>query len=262
MTQSDQTSRYAQTLGRCNSVLRQLWATPEWQASRAVVALEAGGGSFSHFSLPSQATLLALDIELGQLRKNTACHWKLQADLHALPLRPEAVDIAVCFNVVEHLDNPDSALAQLTQALRNGGVLVLGCPDRRSLKGLVTRLSPVGWHRAFYRYIVRKADRGDGHYDAFATPFRPLVTHQRLLERLQDLGFNVLFSSAYDGAYEYGLTQGSWLRRCFSAPYYLLGRLGQLLTMGNWQALNSDLLFVMQKQDRERIERSSGLIHQ
>ncbi|CAM8630600.1 AdoMet_MTases domain containing protein [Comamonadaceae bacterium] len=249
MSSSLDDPRFAQTLRRCNGVLDALWATSPWQAGRHVVALEAGGGSFSHFRLPGQSTLLALDIDYGQLCRNSECHWKLQADLHALPLCRASVDVVVCFNVIEHLEDPDAVLVQLAQCLRDGGVLVLGCPDRHSLKGLITRLSPLGWHRAFYRFIVRKADRGDGHFDAFATPFGPVVTHSRLVNRLQSLGYKVLFSSAYDGAHEYGLTQGSWLRRCFGLPYYALGTLGNWLTLGRWRALQSDLLYVMQKGD-------------
>jgi SAM-dependent methyltransferase len=247
MTSKTQDPRHAQTLKLCNSALTQLWATSAWQAPRHVLALEAGGGSFSHFSLPSQSILLTVDIDHGQLQRNYKSQFKVQADLHALPLRPNTIDIAVCFNVIEHLDNPELALTQLALSLSNGGILVLGCPDRKSLKGLVTRLSPVGWHRAFYRFIVRKADRGDGHFDAFPTPFRSLVTHERLLESLKLLGFKVIFSAAYDGAYEYGLTQGSWLRRCFGAPYYLLGNLFHWISLGHWHPLNSDLLFVAQK---------------
>jgi len=239
-------ARYAQTLQACNQLLREHWQRQPYTHKPPLV-LEAGGGSFSHFALPSDAALLALDIDFGQLRRNTATPLRIQGDLHKLPLAPAAVDIVVCFNVIEHLDEPDSALRQMAESLHPGGILILGCPDRNSLKGQVTRMTPLSLHRAFYRYIVRKADRGDGHYDAFATPFRPLVSVAPLGERLQQLGFELQFSRAYDGAYEYGLTQGSTLRRCFGLPYYALGWLGTWLSGKRWQALHSDLLIVARK---------------
>lgn len=217
-------------------------------AKQDTTVLEAGGGSFTHFSMPPGANLVALDISYGQLKKNADVIRRVQADLHRLPFAGNVFDMVVCFNVIEHLDDPETALRQMYDALRPGGVLLIGCPDRSSLKGLVTRLTPISIHRAFYRYIVGKKDRGGGHYDAFETPFRKVVSKKNLARWMKDHDLAVEYVKSYDGAYEYGLTSGSILRRLFSVPYYLISSLGLILSLGTWNGAHSDILMVATKQ--------------
>jgi SAM-dependent methyltransferase len=52
------------------------------------------------------------------------------ADLRALPPELGEFDVIVCFEVLEHLDDPDAALDGLTRALRPNGVLVVSSPNR------------------------------------------------------------------------------------------------------------------------------------
>jgi SAM-dependent methyltransferase len=235
---------FAQTMRALNEVLQRHYA--EHQARNWRV-LEAGGGSFSHFALPPDSQLVALDIDHGQLARNDATALRVQADLHCPPLKPGSFDLIVCFNVIEHLNRPDDALRELAAALAPGGLLLVGCPERGSLKGWITRLTPLGVHRWFYRTIVRKQDRGGGHFDAFPTPFRPLVSHGRLRGWLATRGLEALFFQSYDGSREYGLTAGSARRRLFALPYYAVCGLGRLLTLGRWRAEQSDLLFVARR---------------
>jgi SAM-dependent methyltransferase len=235
----------AQTMRGLNRRLAALYAT-EPTAWRGTV-LEAGGGSFSHFALPPGADAVILDIDHGQLARNTSGAPGVQGDLHRLPLATGSCCMVVCFNVIEHLDAPELAIAEMARVLRPGGLLLLGFPERNSLKGWITRATPIGVHRAFYRWIVGKPDRGGAHYDAFETPFRPLVTAGRVGERLSRLGFRVLVQQSYDGSLEYGLTRGSGVRRLFALPYYALCALGLLLSAGRWRAAHSDALVLARR---------------
>lgn len=209
--------------------------------------LEAGGGSFSHFAIPGGARFLALDISFGQLVRNEYTALRVQGDLHELPLPPESVDVVLSFCVLEHLDDPERALAHMHRVLKPGGILVLGCPERTSLKALVTRATPIGIHRAYYRFVVGKRDRGDKHYDAFETTFRPIVSRRRLRRWLEDRGAETVFDRAYDGAAEYGVTNYTWKARLVSAPYYAVGWLGRALTLGRWRATDSDFFLIARK---------------
>jgi SAM-dependent methyltransferase len=211
------------------------------------LVLEAGGGSFSHFALPPDSGSIVLDIDHGQLARNTSGAPGVQGDLQQLPVATASCSMVVCFNVIEHLDRPEAAIAEMARALVPGGLLLLGFPERNSLKGLITRATPIGVHRAFYRWVVGKRDRGGAHFDAFETPFRPIVSGKRVARRLAELGFRVVMVESYDGSREYGLTAGSLKRRLFALPYYAICAAGRLLSGGRWQAERSDALLLAQR---------------
>jgi SAM-dependent methyltransferase len=53
-----------------------------------------------------------------------------QADLQALPFDDEAFDLVVCFEAIEHVDDPSRALDGLARVLSPGGQLVISSPNR------------------------------------------------------------------------------------------------------------------------------------
>ena len=52
----------------------------------------------------------------------------LMADVCALPIRGNAYDVVLCSEVLEHVDNPDAAFAELSRVLCPGGTLILTVP--------------------------------------------------------------------------------------------------------------------------------------
>ena len=108
-------------------------------------------------------------------------------------------------------------------------------------------MTPIGFHRWYYRVVVKKKDRGDGHYDAFETPFRRIVAEKPLRNWCQDRTLSIKFFRAYDGAKAYQIVGSSPLKALFSLPYYALAKLGRYLTFGHWRAENSDMLLVAEK---------------
>ncbi len=219
-------------------------------AAKPFLVLEAGGGSITHFPLPDGATLVALDIDAGQLARNTATELRACGDLQALPFGNSLFDMTICFNVIEHLQRPDKALASLVGALKPQGLLVLGFPSRDGLKALITRLTPLAFHRWYYRRVVGKKDRGDGHFDAFATVFHPLCSPPRLHGFLTQHGMEVLYEHRFDGAKDYELVRGSFLRRLFSIPYYFLTGCASVVSIGRLRLAESDVLLVALKGGR------------
>jgi len=235
-------------LDRYNAYLKKQYQIDSNPTSLPMLVLEAGGGSFSHFSLPEGSVSISLDIDLDQLQRNEQADMRLCADLHSLPMKENSLDMVICFNVIEHLEDPERALNNIARTLKPGGLLLLGCPNLASVKGIITKYTPIGFHRWYYRRIVKKADRGGGHFDAFPTPFKSIVQGTKLNAWLDNNAFKIEHFDAYDGAHEYNITTGSTLRKLVAAPYYLVCRILRVITLGKFAAEHSDLLFIARKQ--------------
>jgi O-antigen biosynthesis protein len=54
----------------------------------------------------------------------------VQGSVHALPFDDDTFDVVVCFEVIEHVERQDEALAELARVLAPDGVLVLSSPNR------------------------------------------------------------------------------------------------------------------------------------
>lgn len=70
----------------------------------------------------------------------------------ALTFYPEGVDIAVTFQVIEHVLNPCDFLAQIGALLKPGGVLIIATPNRNDV---LLKLMPEEFPKFYYRTVHR-----------------------------------------------------------------------------------------------------------
>jgi SAM-dependent methyltransferase len=82
----------------------------------------------------------------------------LETDLATIELEPDEYDVALCCNVLEHLQRPLDVLPLLHAGLKDAGLLVVMVPNVLSLKGLVTRFAPSAARRWFYRRVGASAE--------------------------------------------------------------------------------------------------------
>ncbi len=234
----------AETMQSCNKFLSDHFLQ---NGIEEATVLEVGAGSFSHFVIPPRSTMVSYDISFGQLKRNFQSRDRVQGDVHTLPIYSAAVDQIICFNVVEHLNNPLLALEEMYRTLKPGGFLVLGFPDSNSLKGILTRATSLHFHRWYYRRAIGKKDRGEGHFEAFETRFAQGTSVRCIKKWFTEKKCSVLFDRHYDGVREYRITSGRFLSYLLKIPYYSAGILGWFLTAGFWKSLSSDILFVVAK---------------
>ncbi|MBN1522738.1 MAG: class I SAM-dependent methyltransferase [Candidatus Aureabacteria bacterium] len=62
------------------------------------------------------------------------------------PVEQDSVDLAVCDNVLEHIENPDKFFSEVCRVLKNGGYLCIRTPNRWSYISIAARLIPNKYH--------------------------------------------------------------------------------------------------------------------
>jgi len=162
---------------------------------------EAGGGSIS--CLPAEilktGDVTVVDIDERQLQRNKYAKTKILGDIQTRDFEPGSFDLIVCYNVIEHLNTPDQAIAKFYQALAPGGLVFIAAPNPESLSGWITKMTPHWIHVLFYRRVLGYKGAGQPGRVPFPTVFHRVVSPAALIDYCRKLGFNVLYFRAYKG---------------------------------------------------------------
>jgi len=161
---------------------------------------EAGGGSTSFLPLEllDRAEVTVVDIDTEQLRNNDYAQKKVLGDVQTYRFPRGSFDLVTCYNVIEHLGNVDAALDRFCEALKSGGLALIGAPSPRSLSGFVTRYTPHWFHVWFYRHVMGEAHAGQPGQPPFHTLFHPLVEPSRLVAYANARGMDVIYRREYE----------------------------------------------------------------
>src|ERR1700677_2020333 len=131
--------------------------------------LDAGAGADLRLKLPPDAEITGIDISKDILTSNPALSERIIGDLQTYPLTADAFDVVVCWDVLEHLADPVSAVSNMSNALAKGGLLVIGGPNVWSTKGLLTKFTPHRFHVFVYRHLLHKPHAGEPGQAPFPT---------------------------------------------------------------------------------------------
>ena len=143
---------------------------------------EAGGGSTSFLPLDvlDRAHVTVVDIDEDQIRNNDYAQETILGDIQTYRFTPDSFDLVICYNVIEHLPDVEAALTGFCEALKPGGLILIGAPNPKSLSGVVTKYSPHWFHVWFYRHVRGDKNAGQPGHAPFPTFFHPLVTLSNL----------------------------------------------------------------------------------
>ena len=220
-------------------VTRALAGTP------APRILEAGCGARSHLAYPAGARLFGVDILRSQLLRHQSSGTRLsQGDVTALPVASSSVDVVVCWDVLEHLAQPERAFGEVARVLTAGGVAVFALPNITSLKGMVTRLTPWWFHVWVYRRVLGDASAGTDASDQFPTAFRFALRPSRLPRLAARHGLAIEHLWLYEGPVP------RHLRRRYRVADRALaaaGLVSRALSMGHYDTTRSDMIVVARK---------------
>jgi SAM-dependent methyltransferase len=161
---------------------------------------EAGGGStsFTPLEVLHRARITVVDVDEEQLRNNDYAAERILGDIQTWRFPPGSFDLVICYNVIEHLHDVTAALLCFREALKQGGLLLIGAPNPKSLSGIVTKYTPHWFHVWFYRYALGAEEAGQPGQPPFPTLFHPLVTPSNLEAFANAHGLEVIYSKQYE----------------------------------------------------------------
>jgi SAM-dependent methyltransferase len=73
--------------------------------------------------------------------------------LEAVPYADALFDLVLCYDVIEHLEEPVAAFTEFWRVLKPGGLLVLKTPNLRGLTTRISSLVPFAWHVTVQRAL-------------------------------------------------------------------------------------------------------------
>ena len=200
-------------------------------AARRVRVLEAGCGSASMVHMPTDSYVVGIDISPRQLDRNTGLDEKLLGDIQSYPIPEKAFDLVICWDVLEHIERPDAAIRNLSRGIDDGGLLLLAMPNIRSLKGLVTKLTPHRFHVWMHRTVFGHAGAGLDGQSPFPTHMPRSMALRPVLELARGCGLEVVHLSLTESAYQERLRRHLrvdgrlWKPICRAFRLMTLGRL-------------------------------------
>jgi SAM-dependent methyltransferase len=215
--------RFGQATWEAQVDLLQRIVAESTDGRQGVEVLEAGCGEYpSPLGLGDRARIVGIDTSEAQLARNSWAHEKIQGDIVTYAFPAGGYDVVVCWDVLEHLPEPEGALDNLARATRPGGLLVIKVPNVMSAKGLVTKFTPHWFHVWIYRHVFGYANPGVGDTPPFHTYLRWSIRPRALrrFSRRRGLGLEML------GTYEADKQQGIRER------LHLQGRLWRILRGG------------------------------
>jgi SAM-dependent methyltransferase len=222
----------------------QTWCDTCVSSREHARALDAGSGLESYVALPQHVHLTGIDVSQELLAANTRLDERIHADLGTVELPERSYDCVTCWNVLEHLENPEPVVKKLARSVADGGILLIGAPSPSSVKGLVTKLTPYAFHLWVYRrYVDPQASDapGEGPYRTFMKRAGGLKAVRQTAEQL---GLTVVYAATIESPLQqalrkrYGIEGKAWA---------FARRFTRLLSLGLVDAEATDYLVIFQR---------------
>jgi len=150
-----------------------------------------------------------------------------------LPFSNESFDVVFHRMLAEHLADPDTATREISRVLKPGGTLVVHTPNRLHYSILISRLTPLWFHRAVMRMVGTRKNPEDVHNAYYGMNSRADI--HRICEKA---GLSVTHLEFLNGPPGY-------LR--FSRWSFLAGVLYQRVIEQNFSILRPTILFAATK---------------
>jgi 2-polyprenyl-3-methyl-5-hydroxy-6-metoxy-1,4-benzoquinol methylase len=195
----------------------QSFIDSETAEKRSLRILEAGCGSISYIRFKQDVHIAGIDICENQLEGNSYLDEKILGDVQNHSFPPRCFDVIVCVDVLEHLPRPELALNSFSQAVADGGLVVLKMPNVLSVKGLATKILPHWLHKYAYKYLTRGGNSKDSSIEPFKTYMRFSIAPNALRKAAKNMGLETVYFDTYDIASTKWIKTKKYLRLAYMA---------------------------------------------
>jgi 2-polyprenyl-3-methyl-5-hydroxy-6-metoxy-1,4-benzoquinol methylase len=210
-----------------------------------VRVLEAGCGQYpSEIGLDGRARIVGIDVSAPQLERNEWADEKILGDITTYDFDADDFDVIACWDVLEHLPDPDRALERFVHAVRPGGLVVVKVPNVLSGKGLITKLSPHWFHVLVYKHVFGYPNPGKDDSPPFPTFLRLSMAPKALRRFAERRGMSVEMCGTYEADKQENVRKKVKLT---GVAWRLARGFVRIVTFGYVDPEATELIFVMRK---------------
>jgi len=112
-------------------------------------------------------------------------------DLRTVDIKENSFDVIYNSFVLEHIQNAELALNNIFKWLKPGGILILRIPDRNSVYGFMTRITPFWFHVFFAKYIERINNAGTPGHGPYPTYHEKIVSRIGIHQYCKNNGYAI-----------------------------------------------------------------------
>jgi SAM-dependent methyltransferase len=203
--------------------------------NRPIQILEAGCGRHWPFNMKDIVyRLTGVDIDHIALasRRQRDLDIAILGDLRNVALPDASFDVIYSSFLLEHVDGAERVLNNFVVWLKPGGLLILTFPNRDSVFGLFTRITPLWIHVLYKKYIKGNKNAGKAGYPPYPTFYDRIISRGRFRAFADEQHLSV--------CEEYAFGQ---LPRAIRLPVILAG----LLSFGKLAVDDISLMYVLEK---------------
>ena len=104
------------------------------------------------------------------------------ADLRSIDLGTRKFDVIYNAFVLEHVENAALVLENFSRWIKPGGLIILKLPDRNSVFGFLTNMTPFWFHVIYHKYILGKKYAGKPGFGPYPTHYDQIVSQDGIRE--------------------------------------------------------------------------------
>ena len=206
--------------------------------------LEAGCGNMWGLDLKNTKYTLtgvdidehALDIRMNQQKDLDI---GILGDLRDVDLEENKYDVIYNSYVLEHIEGAERVINNFVRWLKPGGILILRIPNRDSVRGFLTRITPFWFHIFYTRHLQGYRDAGKPGQAPYPTFYDKVVSRKGIYEFCSS--HDLIIKAEYSGG------QGRKNRLISRIIDYTSYWLFHLLTLNRYFSKHDILIYVIEK---------------